>query len=130
LVYASGAARASVPFDGLDNAVIVEVCGLDLPWRTRDDLLGRQGSALNHPTHDVAGHSELQSSLAHGEPVTILLRRAVGVDAANPPYGCDAVCRPGLVLAGPQARFKVAAVSASEKRVAIRSMTARACSGV
>ena len=100
LLWADYATRASFPSECLEDAAVLEIRGLDLPWRTRDDLLSRQDPALDHPPHDVAGHSELRRGLAHGEPDTVLLGRAEGVDAADPADGSDAVGRPGLVLAG------------------------------
>jgi hypothetical protein len=95
--------RTPLPPEGAQDVVRFEIGGPDLPRRAGNDLLGGQDPVLNHPSHDVAGHAEPRSGLAHGEPDAVRLGRSEGMDAADPADGGDTMCRPGLLLASPHA---------------------------
>ena len=81
LVSANGVTRAPFLLEGLDEVIILKILGPDLPRRARNDLLGRQNPALDHSSHDMAGHPEFCRGLAHCEPCSVLLGRAEGVAA-------------------------------------------------
>ena len=109
--------------------ILVPICQ-GAPGTTR--LLCRQHTVLDQSPDDVAGDAELGGGLAHGEPFAVLLRRAECMHAVETLRTAVTPCAvqdlPWPVCT--PMRFKVAAILASENRVAMRAITARATSGV
>jgi transposase len=97
------ATRATFPGDrGLDR-LQCQIGRPDLMRRARNDLNRRQNAGFDEAPNRMVGHARDLRRLGHRQPLAILFRRPIGMDAAHTPNGSDAVRRPGFSLAGGQA---------------------------
>ena len=129
----ASATRHGRPFRAIAvlTGVRRQVVGPDLIRRARHDLLGGKDAGLDEAADRVVRDAERLRGLGHGQPFAILLRRAVGVDAAhasNRATRCAVQVLPWPV--GMPIRLSDAAISSSDQRPAMLRITASASSGV
>src|SRR4051794_34453292 len=77
-VLPTGATRAAPRRQGLDHARMPQVGSPDLPGSVCDDLLGRQDAIPDQLADDVRVDAERRCGFRHGQPLAVLLGRAVG----------------------------------------------------
>ncbi len=89
-----GATRTAPSRHSLDHARILQVGSADLLGSIGDNLLGGQDAILDQLPDDVRVDAKRRCGFGHGQPLTVFLGRAVGVDVVDPPQRADALGRP------------------------------------
>ena len=131
LVCRRDATRATCSRDRGKDPLVLQVDGPNLIGSPRHDLLGGKDAVCDQPPDAMMRNPERRSGLGHREPFAVLLGRTVGVNAVHPAHRADTVRSPSLALTRCiPIRFSVAAISASDQRVAMLRITASAASGV
>ena len=98
LIFCIEATRRAFAPHRPDNSLILEVFGQDLVGSAWNDLLRGKNPGLDQPADAMTGDAALLGGFAHRKPRSILVRRTIGVDAANAPDRADTVRRPGFTL--------------------------------
>jgi hypothetical protein len=81
----------------------IQVRGMDLERRARNNLVGAKDTGLDQLAEPVAGDAASLRRFPQGQPGAVFLGGLVGVNTADTPDRADPVGGPGLVLASRQA---------------------------
>jgi len=100
LIFCIEVTRATFTPHRSHDALALEVGGADLVGGARNNLLGGKHTSLDQPSNAMAGNPTMLGGFSHCQPYAVLLRGAIGVDAANSPDRADPMSRPGLALTG------------------------------
>ena len=100
LIFCVEVTRATFTPHRSHDALALEVGGPDLVGRAGNNLLSGKHTSLDQPSNAMAGNPTVLGGFSHCQPYAVLLRGAIGADAANSPDRADPMSRPGLALTG------------------------------